>query len=453
MNNNRYITVTQLTKYIKYKLEQDSNLETIYLKGEISNFKAHTRGHFYFTLKDETSRISAIMFNNLASKIKFIPTDGMKVLVECKIGVYEATGAYQVYVSNMIEDGVGNLYVAFNQLKEKLEKEGLFKKEYKKAIPKIPQRIGIITASTGAAIRDILSTIERRFPIVETILFPCLVQGELAKDDIVKNIRLANTYDLDVIILGRGGGSIEDLWPFNEEIVARAIFMSEIPIISAVGHEIDFTISDFVADLRAPTPTGAAEMAVPNMADVKSYLSQINIRLTKAMNTKIEMCKEILNRYQKSYVLTNPMSLYNRLEQNFDHLYERLINAIKNNVNVNNERLNKLKSSYIFTNPNMLFIDKAYNYNDLIKRLRNSTIKLLDNKTNKYVNLLSKLEVLNPVTTLKRGYSITKKDNKSLASIKDLKINDTIITNLSDGYIESTITKIEQEVLENESKC
>ena len=453
MNNNRYITVTQLTKYIKYKLEQDSNLETIYLKGEISNFKAHTRGHFYFTLKDETSRISAIMFNNLASKIKFIPTDGLKVLVECKIGVYEATGAYQVYVSNMIEDGVGNLYVAFNQLKEKLEKEGLFKKEYKKAIPKIPQRIGIITASTGAAIRDILSTIERRFPIVETILFPCLVQGELAKDDIVKNIRLANTYDLDVIILGRGGGSIEDLWPFNEEIVARAIFMSEIPIISAVGHEIDFTISDFVADLRAPTPTGAAEMAVPNMADVKSYLSQINIRLTKAMNTKIEMCKEILNRYQKSYVLTNPMSLYNRLEQNFDHLYERLINAIKNNVNVNNERLNKLKSSYIFTNPNMLFIDKAYNYNDLIKRLRNSTIKLLDNKTNKYVNLLSKLEVLNPVTTLKRGYSITKKDNKSLTSIKDLKINDTIITNLSDGYIESTITKIEQEVLENESKC
>ena len=229
--------------------------------------------------------------------------------------------------------------------------------------------------------------------------------------------------------------------------------MSEIPIISAVGHEIDFTISDFVADLRAPTPTGAAEMAVPNMEDVKSYLSQINIRLTKAMNNKIEMCKEILNRYKKSYVLTNPMSLYNRLEQNFDHLYERLINAIKNNVNVNNERLNKLKSSYIFTNPNMLFIDKAYNYNDLIKRLRNSTVKLLDNKTNKYVNLLSKLEVLNPVTTLKRGYSITKKDNKSLTSIKDLEINDTIITNLSDGYIESTITKIEQEVLENESKC
>ena len=329
----------------------------------------------------------------------------------------------------------------------------MFKKEYKKKIPKIPQKIGIITASTGAAIRDILSTIERRFPIVETILFPCLVQGELAKDDIVKNIRLANTYDLDVIILGRGGGSIEDLWPFNEEIVARAIFMSEIPIISAVGHEIDFTISDFVADLRAPTPTGAAEMAVPNMVDVKSYLSQINIRLTKAMNNKIEMAKEVLNRYQKSYVLTNPMSLYNRLEQNFDHLYERLINAIKNNINSNNDRLNKITSSYIFTNPNMLFIDKAYNYNDLIKRLRNSIIKLLDNKTNKYINSLSKLEVLNPITTIKRGYSITKKDNKTLTSIKDLQINDTIVTNIADGYIESKVMKIEHEVLENDSKC
>ena len=443
MKNNQYITVTQLTRYIKYKLEQDSNLQTIYLKGEISNFKAHTRGHFYFTLKDETSRISAIMFNNLASKIKFTPTDGMKVLVECKIGVYEATGAYQVYVSDMLEDGVGNLYIAFNQLKEKLEKEGLFKKEYKKPIPKIPKKIGIITASTGAAIKDILSTLKRRFPIVETILFPCLVQGELAKDDIVKNIRLANTYDLDVIILGRGGGSIEDLWPFNEEIVARAIFMSEIPIISAVGHEIDFTISDFVADLRAPTPTGAAEMAVPNLVDVKSYLNQINIRLTKAINNKIDMSYEILNRYKNSYVLTNPMSLYNRLEQNFDNLYERLIIAIKNNIKNNEEHLNKLMKSYIFTNPNMLFIDKAYNYNDLIKRLKLSIEKNLDNKTNKYLNLLSKLEVLNPVTTLKRGYSITKKDNKSITSVNELKKEDVIITSLSDGYIESIVSKIE----------
>ena len=446
MKNDRYITVTQLTKYIKYKLEQDSNLETIYLKGEISNFKAHTRGHFYFTLKDENARISAIMFNNLASKIKFIPTDGMKVLVECRIGVYEATGAYQVYVSNMLEDGVGNLYVAFNQLKEKLEREGLFKKEYKKPIPKIPRRIGIITASTGAAIRDILSTIARRFPVVETILFPCLVQGELAKDDIVRNIELANTYDLDVIILGRGGGSIEDMWPFNEEIVARAIFKSEIPIISAVGHEIDFTISDFVADLRAPTPTGAAEMAVPNMVDIKAHLSQINIRLSKAMNNKIEMSREILNRYQKSYVLTNPMSLYERLEQNFDHLYERLINGMKVNINANQEHLNKLKNSFIFTNPNMLFIDKAYNYNDLVNRLKSCIDRVIENKSNKYLQLLSKLEVLNPITTLKRGYSITKKDDKVINSINDVKVNDLIVTKIDGGYFESVVQSITNEI-------
>jgi len=219
--------------------------------------------------------------------------------------------------------------------------------------------------------------------------------------------------------------------------------MSEIPIISAVGHEIDFTISDFVADLRAPTPTGAAEMAVPNLVDVKSYLNQINIRLTKAINNKIDMSYEILNRYKNSYVLTNPMSLYNRLEQNFDNLYERLIIAIKNNIKNNEEHLNKLMKSYIFTNPNMLFIDKAYNYNDLIKRLKQSIEKNLDNKTNKYLNLLSKLEVLNPVTTLKRGYSITKKDNKLITSVNDIKKDDIIITSLSDGYIESIVSKIE----------
>lgn len=442
MGNNRYITVLQLTKYIKYKLEQDINLQTIYLKGEISNFKAHTRGHFYFTLKDEEARISAIMFSKDAKNIKFIPTDGMKVLVECRIGVYESTGNYQVYVSNMLEDGVGNLYIAFNQLKEKLEKEGLFDAKYKKPIPKIPKRIGIITASTGAAIRDILSTIKRRFPVVETILFPSLVQGELAKNDIVRNIELANTYPLDVIILGRGGGSIEDLWPFNEEIVARAIFKSEIPIISAVGHEIDFTISDFVADLRAPTPTGAAEMAVPNMVDVKAYLNQVNIRMTKAINSKITLYQEILNRLKNSYVLKNPMSLYEKFEQNFDHLYERLINSMLNNIKDNNERLIRITSSFIFTNPNMLFIDKAYNYNDLINRLKNSINLLIENKKNNYVNLLTKLEILNPITTIKRGYTITKHNDKVISSLKTLKKGDTLITEVSDGRIESIINNI-----------
>ena len=273
--NPNYITVTQLTKYIKYKIDNDVNLDTVYLKGEISNFKAHTRGHFYFTIKDENTRINAVMFSSSASRIKFTPTDGMKVLVTGKISVYEATGGYQIYVNEMLEDGVGNLYIAFEQLKKKLEAEGLFDPSKKKRIPKIPTTIGIITAPTGAAIKDILSTIKRRWPLAQTILFPSLVQGEEAANDIVRNINLSKNFDLDVLIVGRGGGSIEDLWPFNEEIVARAIYELDTPVISAVGHEIDFTISDFVADLRAPTPTGAAEMAVPNMSDVSNYLKQL----------------------------------------------------------------------------------------------------------------------------------------------------------------------------------
>ena len=332
----KYYTITALNKAIKNMFDEKRELNNIHLKGEISNFKHHTRGHLYFTLKDENSQLSAIMFAGNASKLKFEPNDGMKVLVAGKVSVYETSGTYQIYVNEMMEDGLGNLYLEFEKLKKKLEAEGLFKKEYKKPIPKYPTKIGIITAPTGAAIKDILSTIKRRFPIAETILFPSLVQGETAKDDIVRNIKLANTYPLDVIILGRGGGSIEDLWAFNEEIVARAIFASSIPIISGVGHEIDFTISDFVADLRAPTPTGAAELCVPNRNDVIELFNQYNIRLIKGINTIINTNLEKLNTLKNSYVLKNPMSLYEIKEQNFDNLFERLIIAINNNISKNN---------------------------------------------------------------------------------------------------------------------
>ena len=264
---NNYITIGALNKYLKNLFDGDSNLQEVYLKAEISNFKAHTRGHLYFTLKDETSRINAVMFSYNVSKLKFKPIDGMKVLVKGKISVYEATGSYQIYVEEMDQDGLGNLYIEFEKLKKKLSSEGLFDQDKKKRIPKVPRKIGIVTASTGAAIKDILTTIKRRFPICETILFPSLVQGADAAKDIVKNIEIANTYDIDTLIVGRGGGSIEDLWPFNEEIVARAIYESEIPVISAVGHETDFTIADFVADLRAPTPSAAAELVVADIFD------------------------------------------------------------------------------------------------------------------------------------------------------------------------------------------
>ena len=440
--NTKYYTITALNKAIKNMFDEKKELNNIHLKGEISNFKHHSRGHLYFTLKDENSQLSAIMFASSTKNLKFEPSDGMKVLVSGRVSVYEMGGTYQIYVEEMIEDGLGNLYLEFEKLKKKLEAEGLFKKEYKKEIPKFPSKIGIITAPTGAAIKDILSTIKRRFPIVETILFPTLVQGVDAKDDIVKNIELANTYDLDVIILGRGGGSIEDLWAFNEECVARAIFKSHIPIISGVGHEVDFTISDFVADIRAATPTGAAEICVPNRDDVKELFNQYNLRVIKDIKHCIELAKEKLNTLKNNYLLKNPISLYEKEEQFFDNLYERLVMAINNNIIYHREYLKKIQHSFIFTNPNMLFIDKAYNYNDLVKRLDGSIKKTIDNKKNNYLNLLSKLEVLNPITTLKRGYSVTRIKDKTITSTKDVKIGDILLTSIADGKLESVVDKV-----------
>jgi exodeoxyribonuclease VII large subunit len=410
--NDNYITVTQLTRYIKYKIDNDGNLNKIYLKGEISNFKAHTRGHYYFTLKDENSRINAVMFSTYTKNVKFDIQDGMKVLVTGKVSVYEATGGYQIYVDSITEDGLGNLYVAFEQLKKKLQQEGLFDESHKKKIPKIPNRIGIITAPTGAAIKDILSTLKRRWPLCETILFPSLVQGAEAATDIVKNINIAKNYDLDVLIVGRGGGSIEDLWCFNEEIVARAIYDLDIPVISAVGHEIDFTISDFVADLRAPTPTGAAEMAVPDIRDISKLLNQLEIRTVNSISNIIKINKERLQKIDKSYVLKNPITMYEIKEQKFDNLFERLNNGFKNIININQNRL--------------VLIDN---------KLQNSIESTLNKDKNDFLKILGKLEVLNPMLTIKRGYSVIRKDNKVISSINDVKKKDNLELELKDGKI------------------
>lgn len=407
-----YYTVTQITRYIKYRLDNDPQLNNVYLKGEISNFKAHTRGHFYFTIKDENSRINAVMFSTYAKNVKFDIQDGMKVLVTGKISVYEATGGYQIYVDSIQEDGLGNLYVAFEQLKKKLEAEGLFSESHKKPIPKIPNKIGIITAPTGAAIKDILSTLKRRWPLAETILFPSLVQGAEAATDIVRNIELSKNYDLDVLIVGRGGGSIEDLWCFNEEIVARAIYELDTPVISAVGHEIDFTISDFVADLRAPTPTGAAEMAVPDIRDIVKLLNQIDIRLLNSTQNIINMRKEVLNKLDNAYVLKNPLAIYEIKGQKFDNLFDRLINSFNNKIKTNKNRIELLDN-----------------------RLANTITINLKNNKNDFSKLLSKLEVLNPLLTIKRGYSVIRKDNKVVSSIKDIKAKDNLELELKDGKI------------------
>ena len=418
-----YLTITQLNKYLKYKFDEDLNLRKIYLKGEISNFKAHTRGHYYFTLKDENSRINAVMFASSTSKLKFMPIDGMKVMVTGKVTVYEQTGGYQIYIEDMLEDGVGNLYIAFEQLKEKLEKEGLFDKTRKRKITKMPKKVGIVTASTGAAIRDILTTIKRRYPICETILFPALVQGEYAAKDIVEKIKLANTYDIDTLIVGRGGGSIEDLWPFHEEIVARAIYESKVPVISAVGHEIDFTISDFVADLRAPTPTAAAELAVVDINTINDYLNTSKTRSINAITNIINNLKDRINNLKESYVLKKPNNIYEVKEQKLDMLIDKLNTIINNILERNKVKIYKYKESYILNNPHLLYKFKRQNL----------------------YNIINKLEVLNPMNTLKRGYSITKLKDKVISSIKDVKEKDILTIKIKDGLIDTKVVKVSEE--------
>ena len=420
--NDKYLTISAITRYLKNKFDTDVNLRTVYLKGEISNIKYHTTGHLYFSLKDETSKINAIMFSSNAKKLVFNPVDGSKVLVVGRISVYEATGGYQIYVDEMIEDGVGNLYLAFEKLKKDLAKEGLFDQKYKKEIPKIPEVIGVVTAPTGAAIKDIISTIKRRFPICKVIVFPSLVQGENAKEDIVRNIELANTYPLDLLIVGRGGGSIEDLWPFNEEIVARAIFKSEIPIISAVGHEIDFTIADYVADLRAPTPTGAAEMAVPNITDLINMLSNYKVRINEALVSKINYKKLYLDSLKNHYILKNPMILYDSKKQYLDTIIDKLNNNLINKCTVLRHRLDIVKSNHILRNPELLY----------------------KNKKDYFKNLFDKLELVSPMNVIKRGYSLTYINDTIVRSVKSVNKNDKINIKLSDGNIDATVIDIKE---------
>lgn len=397
--NDKYLTVTAVTKYIKYKIDTDDNLKCIFIKGEISNCKYHSTGHIYFSIKDENSILNAIMFSTNAKKLTFTPNDGMKVLVTGRISVYEAAGRYQIYVEEMIEDGVGNLYAEFEKLKKKLETKGLFDSNHKKDIPKMPSKVGVITASTGAAIRDIVSTIKRRFPICEIYLFPSLVQGENASKDLVNKLLQADNYGVDVIIIGRGGGSIEDLWSFNDEELANTIYNAKTPIISAVGHEVDFTICDFVSDLRAPTPTGAAELAVPNMSDIMINLEHLKIRLNESLNKKIDYNKLLLNNLKNSFVLKNPMLLYENKKQNIDLYFEKLNNMM--------------------------------NYR-------------LERTNTKFSNLINKLELLNPLSVLSKGYSVTYKDDKVIKDASKLKKNDSVTIRLYNGLFEAKVEEIKK---------
>lgn len=437
-----YIKVSALNNYIKLLLDDNSFLHKVYLKGEISNFKNHMSGHLYFTLKDEESRISAIMFRNKTIDLKFTPEDGKKVLVEGRVSSYPSQGTYQVYVDKMEEDGLGNLYVLYEELKNRLQKEGLFDGSHKKEIPKYPSRIGIVTASTGAAIKDILSTIKRRYPIVETILFPALVQGKGAASDIVKQINKAQEYDLDVLIVGRGGGSIEDLWAFNEEIVARAIFASKVPVISAVGHEIDYTISDFVADLRAPTPTGAAEMAVPTMQEVVRLLSHFKVNLNHLIQKKLEISNKHLETCRSSYLLKNPGTLLDVKVQKLDFVNEKLNQLMKQYLADQQNIFSKLVSSYVLKDPLMIYRNKENMILSFQKQGSYLMKQILEKKSYELSNITNTVKLVNPLNILEKGYSIVKMEDKVITSSEEVHPDDLISIKMKKGSILASVKEV-----------
>jgi len=389
------VTVSDLNKYIKEKIANDENLSQILVKGEISNFKNHYTGHMYFTLKDENSLIKCICFKSYAEKLTFMPKDGMKVIVLGSVSVFERDGIYQIYVKMMEEDGLGDLYTKYQELKQKLEKQGLFDEEHKIKIPLLPKVVGVLTSQTGSVIRDIINVSTRRNPNIYIRLLPVPVQGEGAAEKIAAGIEYMNRNKLaDVLILARGGGSLEDLWPFNEEIVAHSIYNSEIPIISAVGHETDFTIADFVADLRAPTPSAAAELAVPDVYELKRKIESLQDRLRMSLVKKVEVMKLRYDKCMASSVFKDPYRKINDNYQVIDNLIKRMDSAIK------------------------------------IKQ---------EKEKNRYIELVSKLDALSPLKTLSRGYSLTEKEGKIIKSKDELKKGDIIDIRFTDGNKKATV--------------
>jgi len=398
------LSVTQLNTYLKSLLDGDEHLNHVFLSGEISNFTNHYKsGHFYFSLKDERSVIRAVMFAQNARRIRFLPQDGMKVLVRGRVSIYEATGQYQLYVEDMQPDGIGALNLAFEQLKTKLEKEGLFSADRKKALPAFPERIGVITSPTGAAVHDITTILARRYPLAQVILCPVLVQGSGAAPQIINALERFNRLSCaDVIILGRGGGSLEDLWPFNEESVARAVAASKIPVISAVGHETDFTICDFVADLRAPTPSAAAELAVPDREELLAMVSYDAFRLSKSMHSKLDALRQQLNDVTAASAFRRPQEWIALQKIKIDRMMTRLSAAAERKVGTAKEEL---------------------------------------------ASAGGRLNALSPLATLSRGYSIVyNRDKAPVSSVQKIKIGESVTVRMKDGKLNCTVNGREETV-------
>lgn len=446
MQEKRYLSVNALTKYIKRKFDADPHLRDVHVRGEISNYKQHSSGHMYFTLKDEKARILAVMFSSQSRTMKFTPENGMKVIVRGEISLYEPSGQYQIYIKEMRPDGIGELFLAYEQLKQRLELEGLFAKETKKTIPLYPRTVGVITSPTGAAIRDVITTIKRRYPIANILVLPALVQGDKAAPSIASAIAKANRMnEIDVLIVGRGGGSIEELWAFNEELVARAIYTSEIPIISAVGHETDFTIADFVADLRAPTPTAAAELAVPQIDELFERVLQRQSRLLRTMKGKFQFEKERLIRVQKSYAFRYPHRLYEQKLEQVDKLTELLVRGASRLSQIKKGQHEILSKRLQRNHPSELLLEAQKRLDLTNKEIKRAMQQVLLKKQTDFDRILSTLGALSPLKIMERGYSLAySEENRLIKSINQVNVNEQIQIQLTDGSLFCKVENIKE---------
>ena len=437
-----YVTVSALTKYIKYKFDKDPHLGRVYLTGEISNFRLRPT-HQYFSLKDENAIISATMFQSAFKKIQFRPEEGMKVLVIGKVSVFEKSGQYQINIEHMEPDGVGALYLAYEQLKKKLEAEGLFSLP-KKPIPQFPKKIAILTSESGAVIQDIQTTVARRFPIVQLVLYPTVVQGVHAVNSILKNLDLVEQEDYDVVIIGRGGGSIEDLWAFNEEPVVRRVAELSIPVISSVGHETDTTLIDFVSDMRAATPTAAAEIATPVLMEIHQQLRNLQTRLEQALSRQLQIKRERMQALANASIFQNPERIYQVYQQRVDQLEMRLQQMMQQSVQHKRQQLVKHQHRLELGSPSRRVQTEKQALQYLAKRLEQAQGQFMKDKKQQFQRAIQQLDLLSPLKIMNRGYGILQQEETIIKSVDQLEVNQELTIQLVDGTVRSKVTSVEK---------
>lgn len=437
-----YVTVSALTKYIKYKFDKDPHLGRVYLTGEISNFRLRPT-HQYFSLKDENAIISATMFQSAFKKIQFRPEEGMKVLVIGKVSVFEKSGQYQINIEHMEPDGVGALYLAYEQLKKKLEAEGLFSLP-KKPIPQFPKKIAILTSESGAVIQDIQTTVARRFPIVQLVLYPTVVQGVHAVNSILKNLDLVEQEDYDVVIIGRGGGLIEDLWAFNEEPVVRRVAELSIPVISSVGHETDTTLIDFVSDMRAATPTAAAEIATPVLMEIHQQLRNLQTRLEQALSRQLQIKRERMQALANASIFQNPERIYQVYQQRVDQLEMRLQQMMQQSVQHKRQQLVKNQHRLELGSPSRRVQTEKQALQYLAKRLEQAQGQLMKDKKQQFQRVIQQLDLLSPLKIMNRGYGILQQEETIIKSVDQLEVNQELTIQLVDGTVRSKVTSVEK---------